>query len=254
MTNRTAAAQSARRLAPTLVAIGATAVAVAVAACSADSTGVGPRSSQIAFSATKTSPAGATFSAVPITVGGHTLDLTSITVTVARIELKRAQADACPGDDDNDDDHPSQTPSTNACGELKVGPVTVTIPVDGGMVTLPANTIPAGTYRAFDVRVSQVELKGTFDTKTFDVTLPVHATIENTFSTPLVVADSAPTTITINLTTAGWFLNGDGSLIDPGQLSASASLQARIRNNIAASLRAFEDRDHDGRDDHGGKD
>src|SRR4051812_16356068 len=80
--------------------------AFAAAACSSDSVGVnGNSSAQLAFSTATTS---ASFATAPVTSGGHTLDLTDVTVTVTRAELKRAQSDACPGDQDNegDDDHP----------------------------------------------------------------------------------------------------------------------------------------------------
>jgi hypothetical protein len=229
---------------------GAAATALVVAAaCSSDSvTGPGSSSSRIAF----TTSAAASASMVPITNGGHTLDLSSVTLTISRAELKRAHSDACPGDDEGDDDHPSATPSTESCGELKVGPFTVDLPLSGGMVNVPANTIPAGTFREFELRVSRVELKGTFDGKPFDDTLGVKLHVESEFSTPLVVTADSPVSVTVNVPVANWLVNSDGSLIDPTKLTTSSTLLAQVRNRIAASFRAFEDRDHDGHDDHSG--
>ena len=227
--------------------------AITAAACSSDSVGVnGNSSTQLSFS-TGTASAAA-FAIAPVTAGGHTLNLTDAIVTVTRAELKRAQTDACPGDEDNDsdDDHPRDAASTASCGELKLGPVNVALPLDNNLVTLPANTIPAGTYSEFEVRVSQVELKGTFDGNAFDVTIPVHAKSEVKFSTPLVVTDGTPTSITVNVPVQNWLVNADGSLVDPNALSTNPSLMQQIRSRIAASFRAFEDRDHDGHDDHDG--
>ena len=56
---------------------------------------------------------------------------------------------------------------------MKVGPTSIDLPLTGTLVTVPANAIPAGTFRELELRVSSVHLKGTFDTKAFDVTLPV---------------------------------------------------------------------------------
>src|SRR4051812_10480963 len=109
------------------VAVAGSVAAIAIAAaCAGDSTG--PLSSatpQLSFSATSTTGASADIgAAAAITAGTHTLDLTNIGLTITRAELKRASTDACPGDDDEDDDHPHSGGSSDACGELKVGPTT----------------------------------------------------------------------------------------------------------------------------------
>jgi len=226
------------------------ALLAAGAACSDTTVGAGA-ASQLAFTAATTTPVASSASLVPITIGGHTLDLTQVTLTIGRAELKRLHDDACEGEDEADDDH-GGTGATEDCPEVKVGPTAVDLPLAGGMVTLPANTIPAGTFRELELRVSDVRLRGTFDTKAFDVTLPVDARGEIEFATPLVVTDGTPTSITVNVPVNGWLINTDGSLIDPNNILASPTLMTLVRARIAASFRAFEDRDHDGRDDHGG--
>jgi len=77
----------------------------------------------------------------------------------------------------------------------------------------------------------------------------VHDEIE--FDTPLVVADGAPTSITINVPVGNWLINTDGSLIDPNAVSSNTTLLDLVRSRIRASFNAFEDEDHDGHDDHG---
>jgi hypothetical protein len=226
-------------------------IAIAIVACS-DSTGLSSSTgAQIAFT---TSPS-ASADAVPVTNGGHTLDLTGVSLTISRAELKAAKNNACPGDDDQDDDanddHPAVVASTAQCGELKIGATTIALPLGSGMATVPANAIPAGTFREFELRVSQVELTGTFDGKPFDVTIPVRAKTEIEFSTPLVVTADQPTLITVNVPVNNWLVNVDGSLVDPTKLATSSSLLAQIKTRIMASFHAFEDRDHDGHDDHG---
>lgn len=230
---------------------------VAAAACSGDS--IGPRGvgrPQLAFAASNSTGASAdVIAASAITVGTHTLDLTNIAVTVQRAELKAASTSVCAGDENENeganDDHPHGGGKGNECGELEVGPTTVNVAVNGTAATVPVNTIPAGTYRELELRLSKIELKGTFDGTAFDVTLPISAKGEFEFSPPLVIDDSTPANLTVNLPLATWFTNADGSLVDPNQLATSPSLVAQVTQRILASLRAIEDRDHDGRDDHG---
>jgi hypothetical protein len=221
---------------------------VAAAACSGDATSVPAGSARLGFVATTGTTASS--SVVPVTVGAHTLDLATVSLTVARAELKRSTNAACMDDEDDDDDHSGASGSREACGELKIGPTTIELPVAGNVVTVPANTIPAGSYRELELRVTQVELEGTYDGKPFDVTLPVRVKREIEFSTPLVVTDGSPASITVAIPVQTWLVNTDGSLIDPTTIAASPTLTAQIANRISASLRAFEDRDHDGHEDH----
>ena len=102
----------------------------------------GPRSNiaaQPSFSATSvTSAAADVAAAAAITAGSHTLDLTNISLTIARAELKRTAADVCAGDEDEGDDDNAHGGDNDACGELKVGPTTVDLAVNGNAATIPA--------------------------------------------------------------------------------------------------------------------
>jgi hypothetical protein len=244
------------------IAAGGSLVAAFVAACAGDATR--PSSNvpaQLSFAAT-TSPAAAgdLAPAAAITAGTHTLDLTSIGLTITRAELKRAATDVCTGDDEDEDandDHPHNNGNNgnngnhDGCGELKVGPTTLAIAVNGNAASIPTNSIPAGSYRELELRLSQVEIKGTFDGTAFDVTVPFSTRAEIEFDPPLVVDEGTPANLTVNLPLATWFTNPDGSLVDPNQLTTNPTLLAQVKARILKSLRAIEDRDHDGRDDHG---
>jgi hypothetical protein len=224
-------------------------VALSTAACS-ESTGVNNDvSSGLGFTTASTSASSASRSVVPITKDGHTLDLTGATIVVTRASLKKTSSDVCEADDDHDDDEWSGRHVGN-CGEVKVGPALVDLPLDGKIVTIPGNTIPPGTYREIDVRVSLVRLEGTFDGKAFDVTIPVNAKTEVDFETPLVVAADSAVAVTVNLPVDTWLVRSDGTLVDPTKITSTPSLMALVKLKIASSIRAFEDRDRDGRDDH----
>lgn len=233
-----------QRAAITMLLIGG---AIGSASCS-DSTGTRAGTNQLGFTlANRTGATAALAALVPTTVGGHTLDLTAVTVTVGRAELKRTASTACE-DENSDDDHGHDDAN---CSEAHTGPLSIDLPTDGSLVTVPANAIPAGTYREVEVRLSFIRFKGTFDGQAFDVTVQSNAKAEIEFATPLVVADASPTTVTVNLPVIAWLTNTDGSLVDPRTIATSQTVMAAVRQRIAASVRAFEDRDHDGKDDHG---
>lgn len=230
---------------------GVIATACALAGCSSASDVAPKVAAQIAF--TSNSSLGASAATAPVSSGGHTLDVTQATLSLSRIELKRVATDACSDDDALHNDGGSDTSHTTVedCAELNVGPTTIDLPLSGGLVTLPANALPAGTFRELELRLSQIELKGTFDGQAFDVTLPVNVHGEIEFSTPLAVVDGSPTSITINVPVTDLLTNPDGSLVDPRTIPSNSTLLDQVRGRIRASLRAFEDEDHDGQDDHG---
>src|SRR6478752_3992092 len=134
----------------------ALAILTALAACS-DSTSLRPGGgNQLTFttsSAAGTSAASA--DVVPVTKNGHTLDLTQVTIVVERAQLKRQNTDACNGDDD---EHEAHWLGHESCAEVKVGPTLVDLPLKGGMVSLPTNVIPAGTFQDIEFRVSLARL------------------------------------------------------------------------------------------------
>lgn len=232
-------------------------LAAFLAACS-DSTSTSRAPAQIAFTSGIASTANA--QVVPVTSGGHTLNITQATLTITRVELKPTKTDLCAGDDGGDDNLASFSSTSDdhggddndACEELKAGPLSVDLPLDGGITTLPANAIPAGTFREIELRVSTARLVGTFDGTPFDVTVPVNTRGEIEFGTPLIVADGSPTSVTINVPVGGWLTNADGTLVDPSKIASNVTLSAQVRSRIIASFHAFEDEDHDGHDDHGG--
>jgi hypothetical protein len=235
------------------------ALAGLAAACSGDSTSVKTSGSQLAFT---TGPKlGALADAAPITINGHTLDLSAVTITVARVELKPAAAAVCAGDDNEgaDDDRAPSSASADGdhnsggqddCGEMKIGPTTIDLPLDGSVVTVPADAIPAGTFQELELRLAFIRLQGTFDGKAFDVTVSTPVKGEIQFATPVVVTAGTATSITVTVPLATWFTNTDGSLLDPSKLNTTPSLMSQFVGRIGTSFHAFEDEDHDGHDDH----
>jgi hypothetical protein len=225
------------------------------AACSSDTTVANTSGSQLGFAVSRS--LGASPDAAPITVGGHTLNLTAVTITVSRAELKPAAAVVCTDEQSDGDlaasfDGGVTTNSTSdGCGEMKIGPTTIDLPLDGSVASVPADAIPAGTFGELELRLAFVRLQGTFDGKAFDVTVatPIRGDIQ--FTAPLAVTAGTATSITVTVPITTLFTNADGSLVDPSQLNTDSTLRSSFLNRLAASFHAFEDNNHDGRDDHG---
>jgi len=226
------------------------------AACS-DSTSAKMSGSQLGF--TTGAALGANADAAPITVNGHTLNLTAVTLTVSRAELKPAMSAVCADDGESGDDDRSPggsggntTGGSDDCGEMKIGPTTIDLPLDGSVVSVPADAIPAGTFQELELRLAFIRLQGTFDGKAFDVTVSAPVRGEIQFTTPLVVTAGTATSVTVTVPVAQWLTNPDGSLVDPSQLNSNQSVLGQFVGRVASSFHAFEDEDHDGHDDHGG--
>ena len=66
-----------------------------------------------------------------------------------------------------------------------------------------------------------------------------------------MVDGTTATDLTLFVDLSTWFLV-DGVLVDPAQANDQQPLASQVKNNIKASVRAFEDDDRDGEDDHHG--
>jgi hypothetical protein len=201
---------------------------------------------------------------VTIGVGTNALVITKALLVARRIELAPAGASSCAGTAESGDDDGN---SADGCADVETGPVLIDIPLDASTKTSINAAVPAGTYRALEMRVGpitsgnrssttfllahpelqnvSVRIEGTFNGRSFVFTAPVDARIETVFSAPVTVDANNPN-VTIAIDIASWFSNGSGGTLDPTN-SANAS---RISANIASSFQAFEDDDHDGHDDH----
>lgn len=254
----------------------AIALAWAVAGCGAKSSG-----SQVSLSARATSAAVTESAPAGLKVDDH-VTLTRVRIVIRDVKLESRSAGATPT--------PTPTPSPTATShaddsapggvenetedeqehgeevEVHAGPVLL----DLGAEALTASklqealavTVPAGTYDELKLRIHPLEdgektgdadvdaarasviLDGTYDGAAFRFVSQLSAKqkLEGAFT----VGGSGGSNITLDIDVSGWF-SADGMSLDP----RSASNQAAIEQNIRRSLRAFDDRDHDGRDDHG---
>ena len=217
--------------------------AIVLAACS-ELTGGGRAPLSLSFASASSSGSALQASvAVPITGGGHTLDLTSAQLQIRSVELERAES----GEDSDAADSDGEGCQAD-CQSFVAGPIVVDLPVNGGVVTPFTTDVPAGRYSEVEFDLGAVRLKGTYDGTAFDVTVPLNLESELEFHPPVEVGGSSTRNITITTPLSLWLRNPDGSLIDPRRLESDLQLRAAFRARVRAMLRSFSDQNKDGED------
>jgi len=211
--------------------------------------------------------------------------ITSAQVVLSHIEL--ASDAACTTDanadanDANDATDPAGQPGASEpdvenndehdCG-VEVDPVLVNLPMDGTTKVILDALVPAGSYSGLRAKLEAVEgddagasafltahpdfadvsvkVVGVFTDAggtdhPFTFTSHVEAELAMNFASPVTVGAST-SNLTVDVDVGSWFKDAAGAVIDP----TSAANQETIEKAIRASLRAFEDENHDGHDDH----
>jgi hypothetical protein len=234
-----------------------------------------------------------------LVVGGEGGSVTISSAEIVLSRLKLANNEACADDEDDGDevDEPNGAPVVRSddpnddhddgeddaddegdgdhdegCPPLKVGPVLVTLPLDGTTTVVLDAFVPAGTYTRLQAKLHAVDaddegagdflaahpdlegisvkVVGVFKGADgvghdFTFTSPMNVVSSVNFETPITVG-AGTTNLTIDVDVSSWFTDATGAVIDP----TNSANQHAIERNIRRSLRAFEDDDHDGDDDH----
>ncbi len=257
---------------------GGLSLALIPTACSDLSPG-GPGTASLSFQVV--SSAGAALAdniaAIIVEGGGHTVDLESADVVFSKVNFEREDDDVVDHEcDDDDDDNSgpgsgdvvtgqSNSGSGSDCREeddrdeeFRAGAITVSLPLEGGVITPFNGKLPPGTFDELEMKAEFVRVKGTFDGEPFDVTVAIHAKLELDLDPPLEITETSDVqNVSIDIDVASWFTDSAGNAIDPRLLFNNADLRAQFQRRVRASFRAFDDDDCDGHDDrdegrHGG--
>jgi hypothetical protein len=255
----------------------ASAAVVAAAALSACSDSGSPSSAaQMNFNvatrpaaAAAASPVGAAMVGTPetFTDGSNTLVINQVQLVLREIELKRVEATTACGGSEQD-----------GCEKLELGPILLDLPLGGAGGAARTFSVPvaAGSYDEIEFEIHRpsnddasdaafvqahpdfagvsIRVDGTFNGQTFSYTSDLNAEEEIELSPPLVTTDAASTDLTLFVDLDRWFRDSGGNLVDPASANVGLTNQGLVENNIRGTLRAFEDENHDGTDDHGGAD
>ena len=193
-------------------------------------------------------------------VGTDTLNLTRVALVVRNIKLER-QFDDCPETEGSDD----------GCEVFETGPVIVDLPMDGGVIPITVNNIPADTYDELRFKVHKPEdntpedlqfiaanpdfdgvsirVEGDFNGTPFLFETDMNEEQRQPLSPPLMVEAGASLNVTFSVDVMTWFKASDGSLFNPETANKGQVNEQLVKDNIEASIDIFEDNDKDGSSD-----
>jgi hypothetical protein len=193
------------------------------------------------------------------TDGSNTLVINSVQLVLREIELHKAGVveDCAAAVDDE-------------CEELEIGPVLVDLPLGtpGGARSFNVALQP-GSYDRVEFELhkpsssddaafvaahpefdgASVRVTGTYNGVDFTYTADFNTEMEFDLAPDLVVAETGAADLTVFAELDPWFRDSSGALIDPASANTGGSNQGLVEQNIKSSLDAFEDENHDGRDD-----
>ena len=213
---------------------------------------------QVSFATQAPAPALSAVANDTINEGGNVLVITRAEIVLREIELKRVEQANC---------------DTDACEEFEAGPVLVNLPLGAGVQQRFALDIPPGSYNEIELDIHKpddgdpvdqafvaanpafadisIRVQGTWNGQPFTYTSDLNVEQELTLTPVLqIVDDASSTNLTILLDIRTWFRDEAGVLINPADANKDGPHESIVRNRIQNSVEAFEDRDHDGGDDH----
>lgn len=232
---------------------------VSVAACS-DSSSPNSRPVSLSFSSQAAAAASSQDQQpaydITVTIGANTVVITKAQVVIRKLQLEQSSTTACPDDE----------VERAECKELKLGPILVDLPLTATASTQVTATVPEGTYKKIQFKIhkptstpadaafvavnpnfanTSIRVEGTYNGSPFVYTSSMTENIELTFEPPVVInADNRNVTVQADM--SGWF-KVNGAVINPTTANSGGANETAVRNNIRASLRAFEDDDKNGR-------
>lgn len=195
------------------------------------------------------------------TDGTNTLVVSKVELVLREIELHRAGAVA-----------DCSTGLSGDCEELEIGPLLLDVPLGtpGAARNFSVQLAP-GSYDQVEFEIhkaspsddaafvqahpelsdASVRVSGTYNGTAFTYIGRFDVEMKFALSPALVASETAASDLTLFVDLDQWFREQGGSLLDPSTANTGQPNSGVVEQNIKSSLEAFEDNDHDGRDDHG---
>jgi len=241
---------------------------LALAACGSDVTGTNRQQVQLSFTTNATGAAASALRSSPDIVVGAANDLvlTKVQVVIDKIELNENDATSCVAEiEDANDDHAH---IGDECEDVARDPILVDIPLDDAAHTVVNVPLAQGTYSKLEAKLEparadattfntanpnlvgkSIRVEGTYKGTAFVFTSSVRTSLEMEFNPPLVI-DATSTNATIAFDVRKWFLDSNGTVINPNTATPGSNALQKIEDNVHRSFRAFDDDDKSGVDDH----
>jgi len=180
-------------------------------------------------------------------------------MVLREIELKTVETDSC-----------DIEPEPVGCEEIELGPELVDLPLTPGAAQRFSVEIPSGMYSRIDFNVHKVEsgdplddaflmahpefdglsirVLGIFNSQAFVYETDLNDQQRLNLIPALTVTEGSDVNVTIKVDVDTWFRAAGGDLLDPASANKGGPNENEVKDNIIASLRAFEDDDRDGDD------
>jgi hypothetical protein len=206
-----------------------------------------------------------------ITVGSDVLVLDQVDLVIRQIELNRVGAstgcessgDGSPtaSQESENERHSGNDGVEHECEEVELGPMLVTLPLDGSTSQQIEVPLAPGTYDrvqfqvhkpdddnaedvAFlaahsDFRRVSIRARGTFNGTAFEFVSDLSAHQRLTLSPPLVLAKDSTAAVSLTVDVHSWFLDAaHNRLISPATALKGQPNEGLVDRNIKESLRA----------------
>jgi hypothetical protein len=181
----------------------------------------------------------------------------SVQLVIKKIELRRPEAPNCESDG----------PGVRDCDELKVGPLRLDLPLTPGAAQVFTVPVDTGTFVAARLEIHKVSARadsafavaqpalkgrsirvvGHFNDTAFVYSTDLEVEQEMELSPPVTVGSTKTISLTLSVDVSTWFLTeGGAGLIDPATATPGTGNAERVKHNIQASFRQFEDERHEG--------
>ncbi len=178
-----------------------------------------------------------------LTDGVNELTITSVQIVLREIEFERAESAAGCDDDEGE----IEGSDDDSCEELRLGPVTLDLTLDGSIATGFTVDVEPGTYEEIEFEIVSVIVGYTWNggaPSTF--TTDVDAEIEQEFPDPgFVIEPGNSYNVTLSIDVMTWFMDGT-TVIDPSTALSGGENEELVQDNIENSFESYEDDDHDG--------
>ena len=137
--------------------------------------------------------------------------------------------------------------------ESEVAPALVSVPLDGGAVTVATEQVQPGSYPAVEISLvrppaallagntgwqpdATMELRGVYEGRPFTLPLSIEGSFRERLSSPVIVSQGSPQSpveVTITLPVMSWVAGSTGPL-DPNDPAQRAQIEANARRSFAA--------------------
>lgn len=193
----------------------------------------------------------------PASSAADVLVITKAEVVLREIELKAVETADC-----------DLVPEPAGCEEFEVGPIRLNIPTTAGATAQVSVDLPPGTYKEIDFEIHKltsdqvdatfaaanpdlvgksIVVTGTFNGNAFTYVSDLDVEQEIALVPNLVVTETTTSNnLTVQVNLGNWFRNSSGALIDPATANKGGQNESVVKENIKRSMKAFEDKDHDG--------